>query len=66
MFQKRYKAILSTFLGGVALLLIGVTQNPRWIIENWTTGNLKLVQNFGASPTVWGLSAFFFAITRLG
>ena len=55
LFQKRYKPILVIASGLLALLVIGLLQNPHWISDYWSIGNNKLVENFGGSPTVWGL-----------
>ena len=60
LFQKRYRSLWFILLGGVALLLIGFIQDPRWVVEYWSIGNTKLAATFGGSPTVWGLGALIF------
>jgi len=54
--KKRYRSILVIVAGLLVLLIIGFLQDPRWVAEYWGIGNLKVAQNFGGSPTLWGLS----------
>jgi hypothetical protein len=54
--KKRYRSILVIVTGLLVLLLIGFLQNPHWVADYWSIGNLKVEQNFGGSPTLWGLS----------
>ncbi len=54
--QKRMAALLGAAVSAVTLLLLGLIQNPTWIIEFWRAGNTKLSQTFGFSPTIWGVS----------
>jgi hypothetical protein len=54
--KKRYRSILVIVTGLLVLLLIGFFQNPHWVADYWSIGNLKVEQNFGGSPTLWGLS----------
>ena len=55
-FQKRYRSILVMLFTGLVLLGVGFVQNPHWLSAYWGIGNTKLAENFGGSPTVWGLS----------
>ncbi len=56
---RRQKAsLLAIALSGLALLCAGLAVNPHWLSEFWGSGNTKLAQTFGYSPTVWGVSAF--------
>ena len=57
LFQKRIRSILMIGSGLLALLVIGLIQNPHWVMDYWGIGTLKVAQNFGGSPTVWGLAA---------
>jgi hypothetical protein len=57
--HKRIKSLLAGAACGVGLLIAGLAQNPNWLVEFWNTGNGKLSQTFGFSPTVWGVSTFF-------
>lgn len=55
LFRRRYRSILAMAFSGMILLGIGFLQNPHWLSAYWSIGNLKVAQNFGGSPTVWGL-----------
>jgi hypothetical protein len=55
--QKHWNALRGTVGSGILLLAAGLIYNPGWIAEYWKIGNDKLAQNFGGSPTVWGLAA---------
>jgi Glycosyltransferase family 87 len=57
LFQKRYKSILVIAAGLLVLLVIGLLQNHRWVMDYWAIGNAKVTETFGGSPTVWGLGA---------
>jgi hypothetical protein len=55
LFRRRYRSILAISFGGMILVGIGFLQNPHWLSAYWGIGSLKVAQNFGGSPTVWGL-----------
>lgn len=56
--QKQMKSLVVVGASSLALVLIGVVQNPNWITEFLQAGSTKLSQTFGFSPTVWGLAAY--------
>lgn len=64
MIRKQASSLLTLMISGAFLIVVGWIQNPDWIIEFWNAGNTKLSQNFGFSPTVWGISALFCDYTR--
>ncbi len=53
--KKQYRSIGLITLGLVALLLIGFLQNPHWVSDYWSIGNVKVSQNIWGGPTLWGL-----------
>lgn len=57
--KKQIKSLAVGTVSGIFLLFAGFAQNPNWLVEFWNTGNGKLSQTFGFSPTIWGISAFF-------
>lgn len=57
--RKQVTSLLAAVISGLGLLLVGLVQNPNWVVEFWSVGNTKLSETFGFSPTVWGVSAFF-------
>jgi len=57
--QKQIKPLIAGIASGLLLLFAGLVQNPNWIVEFWNSGNAKLSQTFGFSPTIWGASAIF-------
>lgn len=58
LFQKRYRALGVMALSGGLILISGLLQNSRWLIDFLAAGNTKLWQTFGHSATVWGLSRY--------
>jgi len=57
LYQKRIKSILVIVSALIMLLVVGIFQNPHWVMDYLGIGAFKVAQNFGGSPTVWGLSA---------
>ncbi len=55
--KKNIKVLSGLIVSSFLLLGIGFFQNPHWISEYWNIGNTKLSQNFGLSPTIWGLAS---------
>ncbi len=55
--QKHWKAVIGTVSSTVLLLIGGLIYGPGWLGEYLNVGGTKLAQTFGASPTIWGLSA---------
>jgi hypothetical protein len=58
--NKKFASLLGLLVGGLVLLIIGLLQNPLWLVHYWGIGSGKLVETFGGSPTVWGLAALVF------
>jgi hypothetical protein len=57
--NKKYKSIAVIGAGLAGLLVIGLIQNPQWVSEYLSIGNIKVAETFGWSPTVWGLGYLF-------
>lgn len=55
--HKRWRSLAVMAGGLLALLLIGILQNPHWVIDYWSIGNLKVSQNLWGVPTLWGLGS---------
>jgi len=55
LFKRRFRSILAIAAGLLALLIIGLLQNPHWVTDYWAIGNLKVAQNLWGVPTLWGL-----------
>jgi hypothetical protein len=55
--ERRWKSLAVIAAGLLALLLIGFLQNPHWVAEYWSIGNLKVSQNLWGVPTLWGLGS---------
>jgi hypothetical protein len=56
-YHRHWKALIGATSSALVLLIIGLVYNPGWVGEYLQVGGSKLAQTFGASPTVWGLSA---------
>jgi len=56
--QKRTSSLVALMISGMLLVLVGLAQNPNWVIEFWGAGNAKVSQTFWFTPTIWGASAF--------
>jgi hypothetical protein len=57
--QRQIKSLMVGVVSGLLLIFVGLVQNDNWLIEFWNAGNGKLLQTFGFSPTIWGMSALF-------
>jgi hypothetical protein len=55
--KKQVKALVGMVSSAALLLIAGLIFDPGWVGEYLQVGGTKLAQTFGASPTVWGLSA---------
>jgi hypothetical protein len=55
--NKQWRALIGAASSAVVLLVVGLIHDPGWLGEYLQVGGSKLAQIFGASPTVWGLSA---------
>jgi hypothetical protein len=56
--QKRVAALAGMAISGLALMLIGLMLNLNWVVEYLAIGSSKMSQNFGISPTLWGVAAY--------
>ena len=55
-FRKVYRGMSGLAAGGVFLVILGVVQNPNWVMVFLTTGNDKLQNTFAYGPNVWGVA----------
>lgn len=55
--QKKVRALIALICSGLFLVMIGMAINPHWITDYLAIGSSKIVQTFGYSPTLWGLTA---------
>lgn len=58
LFLRETKGLYSIGISGLGILIIGWAIDPDWIYYFLQTGNSKLLQTFGFSPTVWGISNY--------
>jgi hypothetical protein len=56
--QKKVSALITAALSGLLLIIVGWIQNPRWLIEFWNAGNIKISQMFGFAPNIWGITNY--------
>jgi hypothetical protein len=56
--KHKAASLWSVGAAGLALVGVGLLQDPRWLAEYWRIGNIKVAQAFGYSSTLWGLSGY--------
>ncbi len=55
--KRKSYSLIAGGISGLFLLITGLVQNPNWISEFFRAGNINFAQNFGFSPTIWGISS---------
>jgi hypothetical protein len=56
--KRKAASLWSAGAAGLALVGVGLLQDPRWLVEYWRIGSTKVAQAFGYSSTLWGLSGY--------
>ena len=54
--KKHWEAIWGLLAGGIGLLILGVLQDPLWVVKFLESGNQKFGETFAYAPNVWGLA----------
>jgi hypothetical protein len=54
--RKDWKAILGTAMGGLAMLVVGLIQDPQWVVKFIGAGQAVMDRSQGLTANVWAFS----------